>query len=215
AARAPPAHPQRSALRRLASGAGRLLRGGAAATGGLAWLPEDLSRLVADFACESITDLLSVALVDRACQSAARLRLSLELRCLGAGIPGGLPGLLSPQTAQQFVALPEVRLGGPPGRCRGPPDTAAFAPFAGEEALLHCRDCSMPLLKVNDIVSASYRIMRAKATGQQKWSPGDRLGDAMVWHKNMKLVGGNCEIFNGERVYVGVSMAAGAIEHVN
>uniref|UniRef100_A0A7S4WBW1 Yippee domain-containing protein n=1 Tax=Alexandrium monilatum TaxID=311494 RepID=A0A7S4WBW1_9DINO len=137
-------------------------------------LPEDTAQVVVDFAAASLLELLAIALVGREFHAAARRRFAHELGWLGNWSRGtrsiefgaaGLPQLLAPQVAQQFVSLPELLLSSPGllEEAREEPSFRAFAPFGEDEALLHCQDCSTPILKADDIISSNYRIMTGRA----------------------------------------------------
>lgn len=128
--------------------------------------PEDAARLVADFAIGSLLDLLGVALLDRQFNRLAWQRFEHELRWFGK-VPGSqVPQLLGPHVAQQFVALPNLKLASTGITVASAPEregTDLYAPFSEDESLLLCQECRAPLLKTDDILSSNYRIMTGRA----------------------------------------------------
>lgn len=151
--------------------------------------PQDATTLIVDFAVGTLLELLSIALVSRQFHFVSQQRFLNELRWCGCSgqakldkaffettgdgrrssrrhRAGGLGHLLAPQVAQQFVTLPDLQISSPGVLAQAgaeEPVSAAFASFSEDQDLLHCQDCSMPILKADDVISSNYRIMTGRA----------------------------------------------------
>lgn len=138
-------------------------------------MPEDAARLLVDYATSSLLELLALALVDKQFHHLARGRFAGELAYYQEGLGdsstaslpsrprSGLSQLLLPQVAQFFVALPDLLLKSPCASCEEQPSHSPWTMFGEDEALLHCKVCSTPILKADDVISNNYRIMTGRA----------------------------------------------------